>query len=63
MKVECTRLEPFEVKARVHQGSILNALLLALVMDEVTEDIRGRFVKEMLNADDLVQVDDNWKEV
>ena len=28
-KVECTRLEPFDVKIGVHQGSILSSLLFA----------------------------------
>ena len=32
VKVECTRSEPFEVKIKVHQGSILSHLLFALVM-------------------------------
>ena len=32
-------------------------------MDEVTKDIRERVVKEILYADDLLLVGDNWKEV
>ena len=32
-------------------------------MDEVTKDIRERVVKEMLYADDIVLVGDNWEEV
>ena len=63
VKVEYTRLEPFDIKVDVHQGSILSPLLFALVMDEVTENIREGVVKEMLYADDLVLVRDNWKEV
>ena len=42
VKVEFTRSEPFEVKARVHQRSTLSPLLFALVMDEVIKDIRER---------------------
>ena len=52
-----------KVKVGVHQGSILSPLLFALVMDEVTKDIREGVVKKMLYADDLVLVGDNWKEV
>ena len=50
-------------KVGVHPGSILSLLLLALVMDEVTKDIREGVVQEMLYADDLVLVGNNWKEV
>ena len=32
-------------------------------MDAVTKDIREGVVKEILYADDLVLVGDNWKEV
>ena len=63
VKVEYTRLESFDVKVGVHQGSILSPLLFVLVMDEVTKDIREGVVKEMLYADDIVLVDDNWEEV
>ena len=63
VKVEYTRSEPFDVKDGVHQGSILSSLLFALVMDEVTQNIREGVVKEMLYADNLVLVGDNWKEV
>ena len=63
VKVEYTRSESFDVKVGVHQGSILSSLLFALVMDEVTKDIREGVVKEMLYADDIVLVGDNWKEV
>ena len=40
VKVEYTRSKSFDEKVGVHQGSILSPLLLALVMDEVTKDIR-----------------------
>ena len=63
VKVEYTRSESFDVKVGVHQGSILSPLLFALVMDEVTKDIREGVVKEMLYADDIVLVGDNWEEV
>ena len=61
--MEYTKSEPFDVRVGANQGSILSPLLFALVMDEVTKDIRDGVVKEMLYADDLVLVGDNWKEV
>ena len=61
VKVEYTRIEPFDVKVGVHQGSILSPLLFALVMDDVTKDIRDGVVREILYADDLVLVGDNLK--
>ena len=63
VNVEYTRSESFDVKVGVHQGSILSPLPFALVMDEVTKDIREGVVKEMLYADDIVLVGDNWEEV
>ena len=63
VKVEYTRSELFDVKVGVHKGSILSPILFALVMDEVTKDIRKGVVKEMLHADDIVLVGDYWEEV
>ena len=63
VKVEYTRSESFDVKVGVHQGSILSPLLFGLVMDEGTKNIREGVVKEMLYADDIVLVSDNWEEV
>ena len=54
VKVEYTRSESFDAKVGVHQGSILSPLLFALVMNEVTKDIREGVVKEMLYGDDIV---------
>ena len=45
-KVEYARSESFDVKVGIHQGSILSSLLFALVMDEVTKDIREGVVKK-----------------
>ena len=55
--------QTLNTKVRVHQESILNPLLFALVMDEVTKGIREGVVKEMLCADDIVLVGHNWKRV
>ena len=57
--VDSTRLEPFNVKVGVHQGSISRPLLFTLVIDEGTKDIGEGVVKKMLYADDLVQSGDN----
>ena len=63
VRVECERSESFDVKVGVHQGSVLSPLLFAVVMDEVTKDVREGVVKEILYADDLVLLGDSWKEV
>ena len=60
-KVDSTRLEPFDVKVGVHQGSIPRPLLFTLVIDEGTKDIGEGVVKKMLYADDLVLGGDNNK--
>ena len=46
--------EEFEVKVGVHQGSVLSPLLLAIVVDVITESARRGVVDELLYADDLV---------
>ena len=63
VKMDCTRSEPFDVKVGVHQGLILSSLLLAIMMDEVAQDIKKGVVKKMRYSDDLVLLGDNWKEV
>ena len=59
VKVEYTKSESFDVKVGVHQGSKLSPLLFALVMNEVTKDIKEGVVKEMLYTNDIVLVGDN----
>ena len=39
------------MKVGVHQGSVLSLLLFAIVMNEVTKDVREGVVKELLYAD------------
>ena len=60
VKVECTRSQPFDAKVGVHQGSILSPVLFALVMDEVTKEIKEGVLYEMLYAGDLLLLGDNW---
>ena len=59
VKVECTRSQPFDAKVGVYQGLILSPVLFALVMDEVTKEIKG-VLYEMLYAGDLLLLGDNW---
>ena len=46
--------EEFSVKVGVHQGSTLSPLLFAMVIDEVTENVRKGWMKQILHADELV---------
>ena len=46
--------EEFSVKVGVHQRSELSPLLFAMVIDEVTENARKDWMKQILYADDLV---------
>ena len=46
--------ENFEVKVGLHQGSVLNPMLFAAVMDVVSSDARSGLLSELLYADDLV---------
>ena len=57
------RSEKFKVKVKVDQGSILNSLLFAIVMDEIAKDVREGGVKELVYADDFVMLGDSWLEV
>ena len=46
--------EPFCVKVRVHQGSVLSPLLFAIVVDVVAENAREGLMYKILYADDLL---------
>ena len=48
VRVESTRSEPFDVKVGVDQGLVLSPFLFAIVMDEVTEDVREGVAKKLL---------------
>ena len=55
--------EDFCVKVGVHQGSILSPLLLiAIMVDVITESAREGLMKEILYANDLVLVSDTMEE-
>ena len=56
-------LEDFSVKVGVHQGSVLSPLVFALVIDEVTENARKGWIKQILYADDLVLMGEIMEEL
>ena len=43
-----------EAKVGVHQGSVLSSLVFAIVVDQVTKNVKSRLMSEILYADDLV---------
>ena len=61
VKVEIMRSELFGVKLRVNQGLIISHLLFAVVIDEVTKEIREDVVKKLLYTNDLVLFKKSWK--
>ena len=58
VRVKSAYSEEFEVKVGVHQGSVLSPLLLAIVVDVITENAGRGVVNELLYADDLVMSED-----
>ena len=63
VRMEDGRSEWFEVKVGVHQGSVLSPLLFAIVVDEITRNIKEGIPKEYLSADNLVRFAYCWAEV
>ena len=55
--------QEFSVKVGVHQGSVLSPLLFAMVIDEVTENARKGWMKQILYADDLVLMEETIEEL
>ena len=55
--------EEFSVKVGVHQRSVLSPLLFAMVIDEVTENARKDWMKQILYADDLVLKGETMEEL
>ena len=60
IKLESEMSEWFQVKFGVHKNSILNLLLLAIVVNALTDEIKT--IKDFLYGDGLVLVGDDWKE-
>ena len=63
LKAESMSSKSFDVKVGVHQRSVLSPLLFAVVMDEMTKDIREGVVEELLYAHNLMVVGESWEEV
>ena len=51
------------MKVGVHQGSVLSPLVFAMVIDEVTQNARKGWVKQILHADDLVPLGKTMEEL
>ena len=54
VRVDSELSEGLEVKAGMHEGSVLSPFLYAMVVDVVTELAREGTLSELLYADDLV---------
>jgi len=54
--------EEIFVKVGVHQGSVLSPFLFAMVVDEITENARKGWMKEILYTDDLVIMGESMDE-
>ena len=52
-----------EFLASLHQGSVLSPLLFAMVIDELTENARKGWMKQILYADDLVLIGGNYERI
>ena len=63
MKIDGELSKDFEVKVGVYQGSAVNPHLYAVVMDEVTKDVRERGMKELIYSNDLMILGGSWKGV
>ena len=55
--------EKFDVRVGVHQGSVLSPLLLAIVVDVITENARRGVVNELLKADNLVIMSEDMEDL
>ena len=55
--------EEIFVKVGVHQGSVFSPLSFAMVIDEVTENARKGWMKQILYADDLVLMEETMEEL
>ena len=55
--------EEFEVKAGVHQGSVLSLLLFEIVVDVIIENARRGMVNELLYADGLALMSKTMKDL
>ena len=63
MKFATHLSEVFEVNIGVHQGSVLSTLLLTIVIDVATNEIKECTLPEILYVDDLVLIAETMTEV
>ena len=56
-------LDEFEVKVGVHQGSVLLALLFAIIVDVITVNGRRGVVNELLYAGNLALMSETMKDL
>jgi Reverse transcriptase (RNA-dependent DNA polymerase) len=49
----------FPIKIGLHQGSALSSYIFILVMDDITNDIKGDISWCILFADDMVLIDES----
>ena len=63
VKVGSGLSEEFSVKVGVQQGYVLLPLLFAMVMDEVTENAKKGWMKQILYADDLALIRETMEEL
>ena len=62
-KMRSAYSEEFEVQVGVHQGSVLLPLLVAIVVDVITENARRGVVNKLLYANDLVIMSEGLKDL
>ena len=55
--------EPFKVKVGLHQGSALSPLLFAVVMDQLTGEVRNEAAWAIMFVDNIVLVRESREEV
>ena len=53
--------EELGVRVGVHQGSVISPLIFAIVIDAKTKQARKGLYNEILYADDLVLMSENWR--
>ena len=63
VKVGSGLSKKFSVKVVIHQGSVLSPLLFAMVIDEVMENARKGWMKQIFYADDLVLMGETMEEL
>ena len=63
VKVGTNLYEKFEVNVGVHHGSVLSPLLLAIVVDVVTNMIKEGTLQEILYAGDIVLIAESMAEL